>query len=744
MIPYTYESLFLTDSTEKQMTITDGDEITLTNAEIYQEEFELHESLCSSHNLDFGACESSYIKFTTSYLSPLKNKVLTVSEVLTTHVNDPFTFGTYKVVDDKLTADRTKREVTAYDALYDVINSDVLDWYNTILPDSETTVTLKQFRDSFFSHFGITQETITLPNDSETISKTIITNKLSGRDVLHAICEMNGCFGRINRENKFEYVYVYGKKGLYPSQTLFPSNKIYPSVGGGADPYEVGENGTYISCTFEDYSVQRINKLVIKGSENDVGVTVGTGDNVYTIIGNFLLYDTDNLENIAQKIYQKISNVYYRPCDLEAIGNPCLEVGDSIEVNTRDRNVFSLIMQRTLKGVQALKDTYIATGDEERDEGLNTFNEQMVRIKGQTNTLERTLDHTISELTDFEQETQTTLEQYSDRIDAKVSKNSPTGQTSFSWEMTDTQQEWKANGNRIMNLDTNGLEISGKITATSGYIGNGANGFTINNTAIYNGMTSLADTTNNGIYVGTDGIALGKGNFKVDSSGNLTAKAGYIGNGSSGFTIGSTSIYNGMTSYSDTTHDGIYVGTDGIALGKGVFKVSSAGRVTAKDLTIPIGGRIYLNSSGPSVPNNSNILMVKNDNVDNGYFSLQYDSFSLYDASTANPRKYISYNHSSGLSTNNDITCTGNYVKAPMLVCSKVQDSATSLYTHLTLGSSYVTLGASAGQKIGFFGSQGAYKQTISQMITFTESICINKINEILNALKTYGLIYSS
>lgn len=722
MIPYTYESLFLTDSTEKQMTITDGDEITLTNAEIYQEEFELHESLCSSHNLDFGACESSYIKFTTSYLSPLKNKVLTVSEVLTTHVNNPFTFGTYKVIDDKLTADRTKREVTAYDALYDVINADVLDWYNTILPDSETTVTLKQFRDSFFSHFGITQETITLPNDSETITKTIITNNLSGKDVLHAICEMNGCFGRINRENKFEYVYVYGKKGLYPSQTLFPSNKIYPSVGGGADPYEVGENGTYISCTFEDYSVKRITKLVIKGSENDVGVTVGTGDNVYTIIGNFLLYDTDNLETIAQKIYQKISNVYYRPCDLEAIGNPCLEVGDSIEVNTRDRNVFSLIMQRTLKGVQALKDTYIATGDEERDEGLNTFNEQVVRIKGKTNTLERTLDHTISELTDFEQETQTTLEQYSDRIDAKVSKKSPTGQTSFSWEMTDTQQEWKANGNRIMNLDTNGLEISGKITATSGYIGDGANGFTINNTAIYNGMTSLADTTNNGIYVGTDGIALGKGNFKVDSSGNLT---------------------------------------------------SSNATIT--------GGSIELTATGSETVTNAKFLITKNGDMRNGYFWAGPEQLHLVEAENANPRRYLMYSNSGGFSVHNKVNFTGDFDFYATGYSSHINTAnnkrytqlsgdyiwlsgLTQVYGNLEVGSSYklqarnivyattdsassiaidlygIILGQS-GRKVGFFGSAGASKQAIVKMTSFTENGTVTKINEILDALKNYGLI---
>jgi len=52
---------------------------------------------------------------------------------------------------------------------------------------------------------------------------------------------------------------------------------------------------------------------------------------------------------------------------------------------------------------------------------------------------------------------------------------------------------------------------------------------------LYNGMTSLGDTSHNGVYVGVDGIALGKGNFKVDAYGNLTANNGtFKGNVSAG------------------------------------------------------------------------------------------------------------------------------------------------------------------------------------------------------------------
>ena len=150
-------------------------------------------------------------------------------------------------------------------------------------------------------------------------------------------------------------------------------------------------------------------------------------------------------------------------------------------------------------------------------------------------------------------------------------------------------------GNGIFSVDTSGnLSAKGKITATSGYIGNGSSGFTIGNTYIKNGKDSPTDS-NTGVYIGTNGIGVGNGIFSVDTSGNLsvkgkvTATSGYIGNGSNGFEIGSTYIRNGMTSLSDTTNNGIFVGTNGIALGKGNFKVSSSGSLVAKEGTIGSG-----------------------------------------------------------------------------------------------------------------------------------------------------------
>lgn len=74
------------------------------------------------------------------------------------------------------------------------------------------------------------------------------------------------------------------------------------------------------------------------------------------------------------------------------------------------------------------------------------------------------------------------------------------------------------------------------------------------------------------LTLGDKALIITAGNFKLDSSGNVTitgtirATKGYIG-GASGFTIDSLKIYNGKTAFGDTKHSGIYIGTDGISIG---------------------------------------------------------------------------------------------------------------------------------------------------------------------------------
>ena len=162
-------------------------------------------------------------------------------------------------------------------------------------------------------------------------------------------------------------------------------------------------------------------------------------------------------------------------------------------------------------------------------------------------------------------------------VEKRVIKDQSSTMSSFGWLLNENSHTWYSDAQEVMKVNSSGLFVKGNITATSGYIGTASSGFEITASAIRNGMTSLTDTTHNGVYIGTNGIALGAGKFKVTSAGVITATSGTIG----GFTITNSSIYNGMTSLSDTDHDGVYIGTDGIALGHGHFKVYDTGELEA-------------------------------------------------------------------------------------------------------------------------------------------------------------------
>lgn len=430
MVDYELSELFKKDGIDKQLIIqTDDKKVTITNTELHQEKFELTESLCSESELAFGSCEASSIKFIMSNVfTSLKGKWITVTMSLNSNNDKPFQFGRYKVYSDKPTADRTQRDVVAYDALYDIINANVMGWYDSVLPNLDSTITLKNFRDSFFEHFGVAQKDITLPNDSMVIKRSldketgnVQTNVLSGSTVIKAICEINGCFGHINRQGQFEYIFLKQDiQGLYPANDLYPADNLYPK---SPDSYRINKSD-YITADYEDYIVEPITKLQIRSSNSDVGTIIGNGNNAYIIENNMLTYQktADEMQTIAQNIYNKISKIRYRPFTADLRGNPCLEVGDAIRILTKNAIVESYVLERDFKGIQALRDSFSSVGEQYYSEKVNSTQTSIKQLENRSNKLERTIEETKSTITDVENDLSSQIKQTAESITTEVSK----------------------------------------------------------------------------------------------------------------------------------------------------------------------------------------------------------------------------------------------------------------------------------------------------------------------------------
>lgn len=430
MVNYQYAELFKKDSIDKQLTIETDDKTTkITNVELHQEQFELTESICSESELTIGSCEAAVLKFTVSNIFlPMKDKMITVKTVIDNNTANPFQIGRYKVYSDTPTADRTKRDIVAYDALYDVINADVAEWYNTLLPDKDSVTTMKAFRDSFFGYFGIEQADAQLVNDDMKVEKTVEPEELSGATVLNCICEINGCFGHIGRDSKFHYIYLEQEiQGLYPRNNLYPADDLYPR-----EPKSTRiSKSLYISAQYEDFLVKTIDKLQIRKEEDDIGVIVGSGTNAYVIQDNFLVYGkgSEELTGIANNIYGKIRGIIYRPFSADCKGNPCIEVGDAVRLPTKYEIIESYVLKRTLKGIQALRDNYEATGEEYRSTQVNSVHKSIIQLKGKTNVLTRTIEETNSKITDVESGLSSEIKQTATDIRTEV-KNTADGLSS--------------------------------------------------------------------------------------------------------------------------------------------------------------------------------------------------------------------------------------------------------------------------------------------------------------------------
>lgn len=370
MIPYADAAKFLEDSLDKQLVIiVDSTQQRITNADIIGESLTITESLCSEPNLYFGAVEPSSIKFTVRNDIPkLYSKWITVQ--ITPHgAQTAFTIGHYRVWFEKGSADRTTREVTAYDGMYKILQNTYKKWYNSLWEDRDS-LTMKQFRDAYFArliekHPWLSVEQTTLPNDTVEIVKSERIPRISGKDILSAICEMNGVFGHLGRDNVFRFIKLSNSNTTYPIATSLT-----------------------IGVDYEDYVTNTVDRIEVLSPSGDVlgdaGEDEGDAENKYVIQNNFLIKglgddDTakDTAEFIAEHLLTAISGISFIPVDAEIKGNPCYEVGDRIMLISNNTELRTFILEREMTGIQSLRDTFAAEGEGSYPDASNTISSKI-------------------------------------------------------------------------------------------------------------------------------------------------------------------------------------------------------------------------------------------------------------------------------------------------------------------------------------------------------------------------------
>ena len=272
-----------------------------------------------------------------------------------------------------------------------------------------------------------------------------------------------------------------------------------------------------------------------------------------------------------------------------ALLNPAAEIGDGITIS----DTYSGIYKMSRNYSPLMSADIEAPQDEEIDHEYPYEPKQDRIYKREIADAQAAISITQSQITSevirataAEGTLSSRITQNANNITAKVSSSGGSN-SSFAWSLNNSGFSLVSNNSTVFRCTASGVEISGKVTATSGAIG----GFTIGSSALYNGMNGL-NSTANGVYVGTNGISVGGGKFKVTSSGAVSAAnmtlTGTLNIGGTNITAaalrsGAQSAYSNGSSWTAGARNGNSAKTNwDNALGSGISGTFSAASINAR------------------------------------------------------------------------------------------------------------------------------------------------------------------
>ena len=236
----------------------------------------------------------------------------------------------------------------------------------------------------------------------------------------------------------------------------------------------------------------------------------------------------------ARDILKKLQNngFRYQPYSVTgAVLNPAVEIGDGVSI----RGIYSGVykVERTYNSLMSADIS--GPEDEEIDHEYpyeskqdRVYTRELAEAKSEITQTAGMISATVSAV-DSLGERVSALEINEDEISASVLRTTGGSTNTFGWVLTASDWSLYSNNTRVFQATDTGI-VTQKIEVKTGKIGS----FTISN-SIYSGSRSTLDSQNTGVYIGSDGIALGRNKkkdgkdptsfFKVKSSGEIEAKS---------------------------------------------------------------------------------------------------------------------------------------------------------------------------------------------------------------------------
>lgn len=226
-----------------------------------------------------------------------------------------------------------------------------------------TAITL----DNLIEKMGVFEILNISPADAITVDPSTMQD-YTLREITSAAYETQCQFGQLSRITDLFAGVELGHSRLLPAETLYPATDLYPS---GARLS--GSKAMYSKLWADEGNIHKWRYLIItyKGldeEQNEKEFTLqrtvnsdGTDD--YNCSDNWLfrnlIWTDEQIGDYADAMVAKMQGITWFPFEMWCAGLPYLETGDEIEIPLGDQKYVSYVLQRQLKGIQNLQDTYI-------------------------------------------------------------------------------------------------------------------------------------------------------------------------------------------------------------------------------------------------------------------------------------------------------------------------------------------------------------------------------------------------
>lgn len=206
------------------------------------------------------------------------------------------------------------------------------------------------------------------PLENYRVTEDFLTNDITLRDLQSAVYESGCQFGQLDRKTDLFSGHELNGARLLPQETLYPEDTLYP-YGGNLSAFK----SMYSKLWADEGNIQSWRYLIITykgldegGNEKEYKLqrTVNEhGTQNYNCSDNWLfknlIWTSEQIGQYADAMVEKMRDMRWFPFEMWCAGLPYVETGDEIEIAVGENTYTTYVLQRQLKGIQNLQDTYI-------------------------------------------------------------------------------------------------------------------------------------------------------------------------------------------------------------------------------------------------------------------------------------------------------------------------------------------------------------------------------------------------